>query len=42
MNSANILNALRFLASKDLVFQIDVQGKTAIAPDGIEELMNNL
>ena len=37
----DISNALRSLASRDLVYQLDMHGKTTITPDGISELMNN-
>ena len=36
----DISNALRSLASRDLVYQLDMQGKTTITPDGISELMS--
>lgn len=38
----DISNALRSLASIDLVYQLDMQGRTTITPDGCEELMNNM
>lgn len=38
----DISNAIRSLLSKDFVYQLDMQGKTTITPDGYEELMNNM
>ena len=38
----DISNALRSLATRDLVYQLDMQGGTTITPDGREELMNNM
>lgn len=38
----DISNALKSLASRDLVYQLDFQGRTTITPDGNEELMNNM
>ncbi len=36
----DISNALRSLSLRDLVYQLDMQGRTTITPDGISELMS--
>ena len=36
----DVSNALKSLASRDCVYQLDMQGRTTITGDGVEELMS--